>query len=57
MALNDGFVIIIAMGPTRTSGSRKNMEDGHERFRSSIVRNLEVLQTRALAMTRRSLNK
>jgi hypothetical protein len=32
MALNDGLVIIMAMGSTQTSGSRKNMEDGHEKI-------------------------
>jgi hypothetical protein len=29
---NDGLAIIIAMGSTQTSGSRKNVEDGHERI-------------------------
>jgi hypothetical protein len=29
---DDGFAIIIAMGSTQTSGSRKDVEDGHERI-------------------------
>jgi hypothetical protein len=32
MAPNDGPAIIIAMGSIQTSGSRKNVEDGHEKI-------------------------
>jgi hypothetical protein len=31
MVPNDGLAIIIAMG-SNTSGTRKNLEDGHERI-------------------------
>jgi hypothetical protein len=51
MAPNDGLAIIIAMGFTQTSGSRKMWRTVMKGFRSSIVMNLEVLEMMTLAMT------